>query len=213
MAFSVTDFGVTMTKGRGRNAVAIVLSFKEIEAWAKRMKKDREELWRLSYGRAAAGLKKRFIEVMHKSGGVYGVPKFKDFEDFTKSLREMSGRSATMGGLLADKGSVVMFKRNGAQVIGWPDYMENVANSFQEGRGGPDAEKYFTDPDWRRSWHIQGVRDIPRSYVHNERMVIVPYFVDHIRKYLDEWAKAAYFTGLAKLMQGKRDKRFEGANL
>ena len=213
MAYTLTDSGVSFTKGRGRNAVALVVSFKEIDRWAKRMQKDTKELWRLSYGRACAGLKKKFVEVMQKSGGVEGVPKFKDFEDFTKELRAKGGRTATMGGLLADKSVVVAFKRNGAQVIGWPDYLANTACAFQEGRGGPDAEKWFTDPEWRRAWHRSGLKDIPRSYVHNERMVIEPYFVDYVKKNLDEWAKGAYYKGLVKLMQGKRDRRFEGANL
>ena len=213
MAFTLTATGVSVTSGRGANAVSLVLSFKEIDAWAKRMEKDTKELWRLSYGRACAGLKKKFIEVMQKSGGVYGVPKFKDFEDFTKSLRAMRGNSATMGGVLADRANVYAYKRNGAQVIGWPDRMENSACAFQEGRGGAMAEMWFTDPNCRRSWHQAGLKDVPRAYVHNERMVIEPYFVDYVKKNLDEWAKGAYYTGLVRLMQGKRDKRFEGANL
>ena len=87
-----------------------------------------------------------------------------------------------------------------------------ISCAFQEGRGGPDAERYFDDPEWRRFWHRAGLRDIPRAYVHNERMVIDPYFVEYVNAYLDEWAKSAYYTGLVKLMQGKRDIRFEGAN-
>lgn len=213
MAYTLTDSGVSFTKGRGRNAVALVVSFKEIDRWAKRMQKDTKELWRLSYGRACAGLKKKFVEVMQKSGGVQGVPKFKDFEDFTKDLRARAGRTATMGGILADKGVVVAFKRNGAQVIGWPDYMADSACAFQEGRGGQSAEKWFTDSEWRQVWHRQGIKDIPRAYVHNERMVIEPHFVEYVKTHMDEWAKGAYYTGLVKLMQGKRDKRFEGANL
>ena len=120
-----------------------------------------------------------------------------------------------MGGILAhnDKHKIVAFKRNGAQVIGWADNLADVACAFQEGRGGPNAEKWFTDPEWRRAWHRSGLKDIPRAYVHNERMVIEPYFVDYVKKNLDEWAKGAYYTGLVKLMQGKHDRRFEGANL
>ena len=214
MAYTLTSSGVSIKSGRGKNAVALTLSFKEIEAWAKRMRKDTKELWRLSYGRACAGLKKKLVGVMKNAGGVEGVPKFKDFEDFTKELRERGGRSSVpMGGLLAERGSIVAFKRNGAQVIGWPDYMHDIATAFQEGRGGPDAEKWFTDPEWRKSWHRSGLKEIPRAYVHNERMVIEPYFVDYVNKYLDHWAKHVYFTGLAKLMQGRRDARFERANL
>jgi len=123
MAYSLTATGVSFTSGRGKGAVAIELSFREIDRWAKRMQKDTKELWRLSYGRACAGLKKKFVEVMQKSGGVYGVPKFKDFEDFTKTLRSMSGRTATMGGVLAERENIFAFKKNGAQVIGWHDDM------------------------------------------------------------------------------------------
>lgn len=213
MAYSLTDSGVSVRTGRGQNAVVITLSFKEIEAWAKRMRKDTAELWRLSYGRAVSGLKKKFIEVMTKSGGVYGVPRFKDFEDFTKQYRASRGRTDTMGGVLAERSVIVAFKRNGYQVIGWPDKMGDTAESFQEGRGGPSAEKWFTDSQWRQAWHRRGIKDIPRAYVHNERMVIEPYFVQYVRDNLDQWAKSAYFTGLAKLMQGKRDARFERANL
>ena len=120
MAYSMTASGVQVTGGRGKGAVSLVVSFREIERWAKKMRKDTKELWRLSYGRACAGLKKKFLEVMRQSGGVNGVPKFKDFEDFTKALRSAGGRTAPMGGMLADKSVVVAFKRNGAQVIGWP---------------------------------------------------------------------------------------------
>ena len=213
MAYSLTDTGVSVTSGRGKNAVALVISFKEIEAWATRMRKDTKELWRLSYGRAVAGLKKKFIQTVLSGGGLNGVPKFRDFEDFTKTIRAKSGRSAPMGGVLADKANIVAFKRNGAQVIGWPDHMADAANSFQEGRGGPKAEKWFTDPGYRRLWHRSGIADIPRAYVHNPRMVIEPYFVDYVKAHMDEWARSVYFTGLAKLMQGKRDRRFERANL
>ncbi len=213
MAYSLTDTGVSFTKGRGRNAVAITLSFKEIEAWAKRMRKDTKELWRISYGRAVSGLKKKFVQTVQAGGGVNGVPRFKDFEEFSQTLRAKRGTSAAMGGVLAEKTNIVAFKRNGAQVIGWPDRMETSARSFQEGRGGVKAEKWFTDAEWRQAWHRQGIQDIPRSYTHNPRMVIEPYFVDYVKKHMDEWARSAYFTGLAKLMQGRRDRRFEGANL
>ena len=213
MAFTMTDAGVSVTSGKGRNAVTLVISFKEIEAWAARMKKDTKELWRLSYGRAVSGLKKKFIQTVQSGGGLNGVPKFKDFEDFTKELRSKSGRTDAMGGVLADKANIVAFKRNGAQVIGWPDHMATAANSFQEGRGGPNAEKWFTDPSWRQAWHRQGLHDIPRAYTHNPRMVIEPHFVEYVKTHMDEWARSAYFTGLAKLMQGRRDARFERANL
>lgn len=202
MAFSVTDSGVTMTKGRGRNAVAIVVSFKAIEAWAKRMKVDEARLWRNSYGRACHGLKKKFADVMKNAGGVLGVPKFKDFEDFTKQLRELDGKTGRpMGGVLADKTHIVAFKRNGYQVIGWPDSMSRLAVAFQDGQGVEKKDEDFTFwPSTRYALHKRGIRDIPRYYVHNPRNVIPDPFCDYVKAHLDEWAKGAYYKELARQM-------------
>ncbi len=208
MAFTIKDSSVVMRSGRGSGAVEISMSFKEIEAWAKMMKANEPRLWVLSYGRAVSGLKKKFYNVIIHRGGECGVPKFKDFEDFTKELRGITGRTAPMGGILVERSNIVAFKRNGAQVIGWPDNLEETAEKFQEGRGGPTAEKCFTDSGYREIWHLRGVKNVPHAYIHNERMVIVPYFVDYIRAHLDEWAKGAYYKGLAKLMQGGKDSRF-----
>ena len=216
MAYTMTDSGVSVTSGKGRNAVALVISFKEIEAWATRMRKDTKELWRLSYGRAVAGLKKKFAATVAAGGGLNGVPKFKDFEAFTKELREKRGRSDAMGGPLAnvkDKGVIVAHKKNGAQVIGWSDSFKDAAEKFQDGAGGDSAEKWFYEPSLRRTWHREGIHDVPRAYVHNPRPVINPYFLDYIKGHMDEWARTAYFTGLAKLMQGRKDARFARANL
>ena len=172
MAFSVTDLGVTMTKGRGRNAVAIVLSFKEIEAWAKRMKVDEARLWRNSYGRACHGLKKKFADVMKNAGGV-----------------------------LADKTHIVAFKRNGYQVIGWPDSMSRLAIAFQDGQGIEKKDEAFTFwPSTRYALHKRGIRDIPRYYVHNPRNVIPDPFCDYVKANLDEWAKGAFYKELARQM-------------
>lgn len=203
MAFKVQDSGVLYTKGRGANAVALEISFKRLEAWAKKQKIDTPRLWHRSFGRACAGLKRQLLKVMKAGGGLEGVPKFRDFEDFTKQIREKRGISSRpMGGILTDKGSIVAFKRpNGDQVVGWPDGMEKLVNAFQEGLGGSVAESWFTDPDLRRSWHRDGYRDIPPSYVHNSRMILRPYFEDHVKKHLDEWAEKNYFKELARQMK------------
>ena len=201
MALSVTDSGVNVRTGRGRNAVEISISFREIDAWAKRMKADEPRLWRLAYGRACSGLKKKLVNVMQHGGGESGVPKFRDFEDFTKELRSVRGTTAKMGGVLADRAHIVASKQNGAQIIGWPDSMEEIAEKFQEGRGGGSSEKWFTDPSYRQTWHRRGIANVPHEYVHNERMVLVPYFADYVRAHLDEWAKGAYYKGLVRLMQ------------
>lgn len=211
MAFSVTSSGVTGTSGRGKAAVSFTLSFREIESWAKKMKADEKELWRLSYGRAVSGLKKKFVSTVAAGGGSNGVPKFRDFEDFTTEYRRVRGVSSPMGGVLAEKRSVVAYKRGKAQVIGWHDALGEVARHFQDGFGGADAEAMFTDARQRRYIHKRGVKDVPRSYVHNPRPVINPYFLQYVKAHLDEWARQAYFKGLAKLMRGGKDRAFSGA--
>ncbi len=209
MAYTVTDSGVTLRTGRGSGAVEISVSFKEIEAWAKKMHANEPRLWRLAYGRACSGLKKKLVNVMLHRGGECGVPKFRNFEEFTNSLRGINNNTQPMGGVLSQRATIVSYKRNGAQVIGWHDNLKETAENFQEGRGGPDSEKWFTDPRFRRIWHKRGLKDIPPAYVHNERMVLEPYFHDYIRAHLDEWARGAFFKGLAKLMMGGNDSAFE----
>lgn len=210
MAFKVVDSAVRMSKGRGAAAVSLDISFREIETWAKRNKVDTDRLFRRSFGRACSALKRQLVQIMQQGGGLHGVPKFRDFEDFTKELRTVNKMSGPMGGILADKGSIVAFKRNGWQVIGWPDgnsgkgakksSLEFLAKAFQDGAGGTYAEAKFTDPQWRAAWHRKGIAVVPRGYVHNPRPIIEPYWHEHVRLNLDDWATKIYYKDLAKQM-------------
>ena len=205
MAFSLTATGVDVSRGRGAARVVLSLSFKDLEKWARRQEIDTARLMQRSFGRAASGLKKKFYDVMKSGGGVCGVPKFKDFDAFTAELRRVTGRSSPMGGILADKGNIVAFKRNGYQVIGWPDNLEKVATAFQEGRGGSEAERWFTDPSYRRLFHKDGVRHVPQAYVHNPRMVIPEPFGSYVQQNLEEWARGAFYKELARqMMKGSK---------
>lgn len=201
MAYRITDSGVRMTRGRGGNAVALDITFAEIDRWARRMKVDEESLFSRSYGRAIKGLKDKFVQVMRAGGGVNGVPKFRDFEDFTKELRANRGRTAPMGGLLADRSTIFISMRGKGRAIGgWKDYLEKPARNFQDGVGGSQAEKWFTEPGLRREWHRMGLKRIPSAYVHNPRPVIEPYFMDFIRANLESWARGAFYKDLARRM-------------
>lgn len=200
MAFKLTDTGVDYSRGRGAARVTLSLSFAELEKWAKRQEIDTARLMKRSFGRAAFGLKKKFYDVIKSGGGVCGVPKFKDFDAFTQELRRVTGKSSPMGGVLADKGNIVAFKRNGYQVIGWPDYLSDVATAFQDGRGGSDAERWFTDPQYRRLFHKDGVRVVPRAYTHNPRRVIPEPFGSYVQQHLEEWARGAFYKELARQM-------------
>ena len=206
MAFKSVAGGVMFSKGRGAARVELQISFAELERWAKRNAVDTPKLMNRSFGRACSGLKKQLAVVMRQGGGANGVPQFKTYEDFTAELRREQGRDPTgpIGGILCDKGNIVAFKRGGWQYVGWPDRMENLVEAFQEGRGGPASEKYFSDADYRAAWHRQGIRDIPRSYVHNERAVLEPHFHDHVAANLTIWAKDIFYKDLARQMMKAR---------
>ena len=72
MAFMVTARGVDISRGRGAAKVTISVSFKELEAWAKKNALDTSRLMQRSFLRACFGLKQKFSQVMRSGGGVYG---------------------------------------------------------------------------------------------------------------------------------------------
>ncbi len=200
MGYSVTDTAVMFSQGRGRAKVSLALSFRDLERWAKRQKIDTAKLMKRSFGRACFALKRKFQKVISNAGGVEGVPKFKDFEAFTKELRAVEGRTTPMGGVLADASRIVSFKKNGWQMIGWPDELADWAVNFQDGVGGPSSERYFTDPDYRHLMHKRGIREIPREYVHNPRRVIPEPFGAYVEQHLETWARGTFYKELAKQM-------------
>lgn len=206
MAVNLTATGVDFVSGRGKNkAVTLSMTFKQLETWAKRQKIDVPRLMKRSFGRACSGLKKKLYQVMASAGGVNGVPKFKDFEDFTKELREAGKRSGVpMGGVLADKSRIVAFKRNGWQIIGWPDALAAWAVKFQDG-GDKLAEAQLADPSWRHYVHrLTGIHEIPRTYTHNPRRVLPEPFGDYVKLHLEEWARGAFYKELARQFQKAR---------
>lgn len=203
MAFKHTASGVEFTKGRGAAKVAITVSFDALEQWAKRMQIDEPKLMQRSFGSAISGLKKKFKKVVQRAGGVEGVPKFPDFDAFTKTLREKRGGRwpyRPMGGSLGDPRKIVAYRRGLWHVIGWPDRLAKWAVIFQDAIVGY-GEKQLNDRQWRRAIHKIGVREIPRTYVRNPRRVIPEPFGTYVRSHLREWARAAYYKELARLMQ------------
>lgn len=193
---------MTITRGRGAARVSLVVSFAELDRWASRQKVDVPRLMKRSFGRACSGLKKKFQQVIANVGGVEGVPKFKDFEEFTKTLRAVRGRSGVpMGGVLADPKRIVAFKQGGWQVIGWPDALAKWSLKFQDGEGGQYEESFFTDPSKRRDLHRLGLAVVPTAYVHNPRRVLPEPFGSYVKAHLNAWATGAFYKELAKQMQ------------
>lgn len=200
MKFNTTTTGVQVSSGRGASKVSVEVSFTELDAWAKKMKVDTPKLLQKSFAAACSGLKKKFVKIVSSGGGSSGVPKFKDFDAFTKALRDVDGSNKPLGGKLASKSSVGAWKRNGWQVIGWKDYLSKYAVAFQDALPGK-AEANLNNPNWRRWLHIKGIKDIPRTYQRNQRKVIPEPFGSYVKQNLQSWAKSTFYKSLAKLMQ------------
>ena len=198
---SVGAGNVTLSRGRGKNkAVVLDVSFKELEIWAAKNSVDEKKLWTKSYGRACNGLKAKFKKIVSHGGGCDGVPKFTDFDAFTKELRAAKGNNNPMGGRLADKKRIVAYKIGKTQYIGWPDGMKTLAENFQDGKGGDG----FHNEALRRYWYSLGLTDIPQQYVHNPRRILPEPFGSYVKKYLDDWAEHSFYKELARQMAIKR---------
>lgn len=201
MAVKLTATGATVTTGRGAaKTVILEVDFKELERWARRMKIDEARVWRKAYGSAIRSLRSKLQKVVSRAGGVEGVPKFRDFEEFTRQLRAVNNRTKPMGGVLSEKGRIVAYKQNGYQIIGWPDALASWAVKFQDGAGGSEADNFLNDPKSRHYLHKKGIRDIPRVYAHNPRKVLPEPFGSYVKKNLDEWARNVFYKDLARQM-------------
>ena len=199
--FSIGTSGVDITSGRGKAKVTLTVDFSTLDEWAKKMKNDTTKLMQQSFANACSGLKKKFLQVVQNAGGVCGVPKFKDFDEFTQQLRMVDGTSnRRMGGKLAEKNSIGAWKRNGWQIIGWKDFLANYAVYFQDAIPN-GADERLNDNQWRRYLHIKGIKEIPRTYTQNQRQIIPEPFGEYVKEHLEEWAKGSFYKELAKQMQ------------
>lgn len=211
MAISLTSTGVDFVSGRGKHkTIELSMSFRSLEKWAKHCRINTKKITTETFGWAVRGLKTKLRQVVTKAGGVNGVPKFRDFEEFTKELRAKTGISARpMGGVLADEKRIVSNKRNGYQVIGWPDNLAAWAVKFQDG-GDRVAQRQLNDPEWRRAIHRRGIREIPHSYVKNPRRILPEPFGGFVKANLKAWAKGSFYKKLAKMFKKAADAAAKG---
>lgn len=196
--FKNTGTGITLSR-RGAG-VLLDVSYKELEIWAARNGIDEKRLWKRNFGRAINAIKSKLVSVVTKAGGVEGVPKFTDFEAFTKELRTARNMTRPMGGVLANKKSIVAKKVGNTQYIGWPDRLAEWAVKFQDGTPSKD----FSDNSWRHYLHKLGLKEIPYTYQSNPRRVLPEPFGGYVEKYLVEWARGAFYKDLARQMAKKR---------
>ena len=195
--FKVNDGNVTLTRGRGANkAVVLDVSFKELEIWAARNSVNEKKVWDRAWTRAMSTLRNRLQKVISGAGGYDGVPKFKDFEQFTTELRVARNKTAPMGGVLAAKKVIIWEKIGKSYYIGWPDRLADWAVKFQDAEGDP----YFTTMRRKISFWRLGLHNLPAQYVHNPRRVLPEPFGAHVDKYLPQWAEGVFYKDLAKQM-------------
>ena len=178
-------------KGSG---VAIRISMPQIEKRMRRLSADLPKLRARSLKTIAGNILKTMRKTMRVRGGLNGVPAFQDFEDFTKELRAIEGRSSRpMGGVLAENKMVryealTPFSSPRPSIrIGWQDFLSDVAVKFQLGAGGQDAEARFTDKGWRAAYHRKGIADVPRAYVHNPRPFMDEFDRGYVKPNLQKW--------------------------
>ena len=134
-----------------------------------RLERETPRTFRAAHAAAATRAQNRLRKVMRQAGGVYGVPTFAPRHQMTLLLRP--GRQA--GGLLADKGMIVKFRRGDGQVIGWVDRVAQWASCYQ------GAARYEFEPWQKRSLHadnrsLDGYH-IPAYYDRPARKVIDPF--------------------------------------
>lgn len=176
-----------------RGGVEIRISMKEIERRMRRMRDKLPKLRERAFKVQMGTILKQMQKAMASGGGVYGVPRFKEYESFTKDLRKAYGRDANgpIGGNLANKhmfryDALTPFSSTRPKVrIGWLKGCEDSAMKFQLGQGNtPDP---FTDRQQRHQWHrVLATDELPDHYVHNQRQLIIP-FERHVTENLQKW--------------------------
>jgi hypothetical protein len=116
-------------------------------------------------GRAASIVKRKVRAAMSRGGGTPDVPSFAALHPLTVALKARS----QPGGILADGSVIVSYRLGKAQIIGWPDKLQGIAQAFQS------AQSRETTKQERRMFHIRapGIEDIP-AYARPARPVIEP---------------------------------------
>jgi hypothetical protein len=146
--------------------------------------------FRKAISAAVSHAKNSLRKVMNNGGGIggmAGVPVANAWHSITKQIQYMR----KPGGVLAEKRSIVAFKRDGGWIIGWPDAMAGAALQYQSA-----ASYKFEKAQLRyfEKWHV---KDVPAWYSRTARPIIEPF-----ASYLDGW-----FAGEVKSQYDRIVKR------
>ena len=210
--------GYGFTRGRGNNKVRFYVSTAEIQAWAKENAKDMTNTCKLSNVTAANTLRGQLRKAMKQGGGSFGIAEFSPYQQFTVDLKnKMRTPSFVIGGTLAEEKHITRWLENGVQWVGWPNArvdkhgnvkarkksLSDLALVFQDGAGGAEAERMFTDNDQRCRLHKRGIADVPRAYVHVKRDVLTA-FQAHIKANLESFCDHRLYEMIVKQLAIER---------
>jgi len=189
--------------------VEIRISTKEIERRARRLRDQMPAIRARAFKTQMKTILGQMKKAMRQGGGVYGVQKFADYEQFTKDLRSATGKNGRMGGRLADDhvfryDALTPFSSARPKVrIGWLEQMTESALNFQIGKG--NSTDPFTVANNRHYWHkVLATETLPSAYVHKERQLIVPFerhVHENLQKWIDGYVKKTLAHQIAKEMR------------
>jgi hypothetical protein len=159
-----------------------------------RLERETPRTFRAAHAAAATRAQNRLRKVMKMGGGHGGVPPFAPRHQMTHLLHP--GRQA--GGLLADKGMIVKFRRGDGQVIGWVDRVAQWASCYQS------AARYEFETWQRADLHkrhreLNGYH-IPSWYDRPARPVIKP-FTDQLSKDFPGMVLEAFNKAVARRLK------------
>lgn len=141
----------------------------------KRLAKDTPITYRKAISAAVSHAKNSLRKVMNNGGGIggtAGVPVAAEWHPITRQIQY----NRKPGGRLAEKRSIVAFKRDGGWIIGWPDGMAGAALQYQS------AANYRFEKSQLKYFERRHVKDVPAWYSRPARPIIEPF-----ANYLDEW--------------------------
>lgn len=166
--------------------VAVSLEFTgESKRTLAALERETPITFRAALAGAATRVQNRLRKVMRVAGGVYGVPKFAPRSEMTLLMRPGS----KPGGILADKGNILKWRKGDGQMIGWVDRLAAWASGIQ------GASRYEFQ-DWQKSmlhrnYPALKAFKIPEYYERPARMVIDP-FAEHVSGEFAELVRERY---------------------
>lgn len=140
-----------------------------------RLERAAPRAFRAAHGIAAkraANALRRVLQQQRGGNEKYRVPTFAARHWLTQAIR--GGGPNRHGGILANKASIVCYRKRSGQVIGWPDRLAAWASTYQDAVSRPmtKGERRMLYVNYRRRL---GGRKVPDWYEKPARPVVEPF--------------------------------------